>query len=163
MQTIFNPAPALSWLDYFYYALSDVFCANESEAELLTGLSVKTIEDAEKAVIMILERGARRAVITLGKKGSVIGTKENRIPRHIPVTAAEPVDTTGAGDAFIGALAFYMAKFKDLPFDEVVRRSGEIARATVLAVGTQSSYPTKRELPSSLFSNSVSRDRLSST
>nr|XP_058961430.1 ribokinase-like [Pocillopora verrucosa] len=163
VQTIFNPAPALSWLDYFYYALSDVFCANESEAELLTGLSVKTIEDAEKAVIMILERGARRAVITLGNKGSVIGTKENRIPRHIPVTAVEPVDTTGAGDAFIGALAFYMAKFKDLPFDEVVRRSGEIARATVLAVGTQSSYPTKKELPPSLFSNTVSRDRISST
>ena len=64
------------------------------QAELLTGLSVKTIEDAEKAVIMILERGARRAVITLGNKGSVIGTKENRIPKHIPVTAVEPVDTT---------------------------------------------------------------------
>ena len=43
---------------------------------------------------MILERGARRAVITLGNKGSVIGTKENRIPKHIPVTAVEPVDTT---------------------------------------------------------------------
>ena len=56
-----------------------------------------------------------------------------------------------------------MAKFKDLPFDEVVRRSGEIARATVLAVGTQSSYPTKKELPSSLFNNTVSRDRISST
>ena len=64
------------------------------QAELLTGLSVKTIEDAEKAVIMILERGARRAVITLGNKGSVIGTKENRMPKHIPVTAVEPVDTT---------------------------------------------------------------------
>ena len=56
-----------------------------------------------------------------------------------------------------------MAKFKDLPFDEVVRRSGEIARATVLAVGTQSSYPTKKELPPSLFSNTVSRDRIFST
>ena len=56
-----------------------------------------------------------------------------------------------------------MAKFKDLPFEEVVKRSGEIARATVLAVGTQTSYPTKKELPFSLFSNSVSRNRLSST
>lgn len=64
------------------------------QAELLTGLSVKTIDDAEKAVLMILERGAGKAVITLGGKGSVIGTQENRMPRHIPVTAAEPVDTT---------------------------------------------------------------------
>lgn len=64
------------------------------QAELLTGLSVKTIEDAEKAVIMILERGAGRAVITLGGKGSVIGTQENRMPKHVPVTPAEPVDTT---------------------------------------------------------------------
>jgi len=64
------------------------------QAELLTGLSVKTIDDAEKAVLMILERGAGKAVITLGGKGSVIGTQENRMPKHIPVTAAEPVDTT---------------------------------------------------------------------
>lgn len=64
------------------------------QAELLTGLSVKTIDDAEKAVLMILERGAGKAVITLGGKGSVIGTQENRMPKHIPVTPAEPVDTT---------------------------------------------------------------------
>lgn len=55
---------------------------------------MKTIDDAEKAVLMILERGAGKAVITLGGKGSVIGTQENRISRHIPVTRAEPVDTT---------------------------------------------------------------------
>ena len=55
---------------------------------------MKTIEDAEKAVIMILERGAGRAVLTLGSKGAVIGTQENPMPKHIPVTPAEPVDTT---------------------------------------------------------------------
>ena len=64
------------------------------QAELLTGLSVQTIEDAEKAVIMILERGAGKVIITLGSKGSVIGSQENRIPKHLPVTPAEPVDTT---------------------------------------------------------------------
>ena len=54
-----------------------------------------------------------------------------------------------------------MAKFKDwLPFDEMVRRSGEIARATVLAKGTQSSYPKRKELSPSLFTNDVPRDRL---
>ena len=45
-------------------------------------------------MIMILERGAGQAVITLGSKGSVIGTQENPIPKHIPVTHADPVDST---------------------------------------------------------------------
>lgn len=48
---------------------------------------------------MILERGAGRAVITLGGKGSVIGTQENPMPKHVPVTPAEPVDTTVSSDA----------------------------------------------------------------
>ena len=69
----------------------------------------------------------------------------------------------GAGDAFIGAMAFYMAKFKKLPFDEIVRRSGEIARASVLAPGTQTSYPKRKELSPSLFSDHVPRNRFSST
>ena len=57
-----------------------------------------------------------------------------------------------------------MAKFKDwLSFDEMVRRSGEIARVTVLATGTQSSYPKRKELPPSLFSSNVPRDKLLST
>lgn len=163
VQTILNPAPASAWLDYYYYRLSDVFCANESEAELLTGLSVNTVDDAEKAVIMILERGAGQAVITLGSKGSVIGTQENPIPKHIPVTPADPVDSTGAGDAFIGAMAFYMAKFKMLPFEEIVRRAGEIARTSVLNPGTQSSYLSKKELSPSLFSEIVQRGRGIST
>lgn len=55
---------------------------------------MQTIEDAEKAVIMLLERGAGKVVITLGSKGSVIGTQKNPMPQHVPVTAAEPVDTT---------------------------------------------------------------------
>ena len=55
---------------------------------------MKTIDDAEKAVIMLLDRGAGRVVVTLGKRGSVIGTQENPIPKHIPITPADPVDTT---------------------------------------------------------------------
>ena len=68
----------------------------------------------------------------------------------------------GAGDAFIGALAFFMAKFKELPFAEIVRRSNEVARLSVLSLGTQTSYPTKGSLPGELFSHKV-RERLKST
>lgn len=69
----------------------------------------------------------------------------------------------GAGDAFIGAMAFYMAKFKMLPFEEIVRRAGEIARTSVLNPGTQSSYLSKKELSPSLFSELVQRGRGIST
>ena len=55
---------------------------------------MKTVDDAEKAVIMLLDRGAGRVVVTLGRKGSVIGTKENPMPKHIPIKPADPVDTT---------------------------------------------------------------------
>lgn len=66
----------------------------------------------------------------------------------------------GAGDAFIGAMAFYMAKYKKLPFEEIVRRSGEIARTTILSPGTQTSYPKRKELPPSLFSENVPKGRM---
>ncbi|XP_031554059.1 ribokinase-like [Actinia tenebrosa] len=159
--TVFNPAPASPWLDIQFYRLSDIFCANESEAELLTGIPVKSIDDAEKVVVMLLERGAGKVVITLGAKGSVIGTQENPIPQHIPVTPVEATDTTGAGDAFIGALAFYLAKFKNLSFQEMVRRSNEVARTTVFKRGTQTSFPTRDSLPPSFFSNTNSSDNKS--
>ena len=69
-------------------------CSFPIQAELLTGLPVKTVDDAEKAVIMLLDRGAGRVVVTLGRKGSVIGTQENPMPKHIPIKPANPVDTT---------------------------------------------------------------------
>ncbi|KXJ24825.1 ribokinase [Exaiptasia diaphana] len=156
--TVFNPAPASPWLDIQFYRLSDVFCANESEAELLTGVPVKTIDDAEKAVVMLLERGVGKVVITMGPRGAVIGTQTNPIPEHIAVTPVDAVDTTGAGDAFIGALAFYLAKFKNLTFKEMVKRSNEVARTTVFKRGTQTSFPTCDSLPPSFFSNTNSSD-----
>lgn len=60
-------------------------------------------------------------------------------------------------------MAFYMAKFKMLPFEEIVRRAGEIARTSVLKPGTQSSYLCEKELCPSLFSEFVQRGRVIST
>lgn len=55
---------------------------------------MNTVDDAEKAVIMLLDRGPGRVVVTLGRKGSVIGTQEYPIPKHVPIKPADPVDTT---------------------------------------------------------------------
>ena len=70
---------------------------------------------------------------------------------HIETKMVEVVDTTGAGDALIGALAFYLACYPDLSFSEMVQRSVDIATNTVTCHGVQSSYPARGQLPSSLF------------
>ncbi|KAH0505599.1 Ribokinase [Microtus ochrogaster] len=67
--TLFNPAPAVADLDPQFYALSSVFCCNESEAEILTGLTVSNPTEAGKAALLLLERGCQVVVITLGASG----------------------------------------------------------------------------------------------
>ncbi|CAB3990756.1 ribokinase [Paramuricea clavata] len=149
--TIFNPAPAQSWLDTMFYKDSDVFCANETEAEILTGVPISCVEDAFYALPVLLDRGAAKVVITLGENGSVVATREDPTPRHVPSKEVKPLDTTGAGDAFVGALAFYLSKYKGLTFAEMVRRANEIAAISVCGPGTQTSYPTVAKLPPALF------------
>jgi len=57
----------------------------------------------------------------------------------------------GAGDSFIGALAFYMARYPALPLEEMARRANQVAAVSVQAVGTQASYPSRTDLPAELF------------
>ena len=105
--TIFNSAPVSSEIPREVYQLTDIFCPNESEAELLTGLPVHTLDDARLAAAVILERGAKAALITLGTRGCLYVTATE--DEHIPVQAVTAVDTTGAGDAFVGSLAYCLA------------------------------------------------------
>jgi len=101
--TVFNPAPARNALPDEAYALSDIFCPNESETELLTGLPVATLEQAAAAAQVFLERGAGNVILTLGERGSLL-VSPHQIA-HVPATQVKAVDTTGAGDAFVGSLA----------------------------------------------------------
>nr|XP_061798664.1 ribokinase-like [Nerophis lumbriciformis] len=149
--TIFNPAPAIPNLDPDFYRLSDVFCCNESEAELLTGSSVNNVEEANHAGRELLKRGCRTVIITLGAQGCVVLKAQESTSKHVPATPVTAVDTTGAGDSFIGALAFYMAHYPKMELQEVARRAGHVAALSVQAMGTQSSYPHKRDLAAELF------------
>ncbi|XP_047378075.1 ribokinase isoform X4 [Sciurus carolinensis] len=151
VKTLFNPAPAIADLDPQFYSLSDVFCCNESEAEILTGLTVGSPAEAGKAAAVLLERGCKAAIITLGDKGCVLLSQAEPVPKHIPTEKVKAVDTTGAGDSFVGALAFYMAYYPNLSLEEMIRRSNFIAAVSVQAAGTQSSYPYKKDLPPTLF------------
>lgn len=151
VKTLFNPAPAITDLDPQFYTLSDVFCCNESEAEILTGLTVGSASDAGKAALTLMERGCQVVIVTLGAGGCVMSSQTQPTPKHIPAEAVKAVDTTGAGDSFVGALAFYLAYYPHLPLEEMLRRSNFIAGVSVQAAGTQSSYPSKKDLPVGLF------------
>ncbi|XP_028838900.1 ribokinase isoform X1 [Denticeps clupeoides] len=151
VRTIFNPAPAIADLHSDFYKASDVFCCNESEAELLTGQTVATVEDAGKVGVELLGRGCGSVIITLGAQGCVVITAQGSSPKHVPTSKVTAVDTTGAGDSFIGALAFYIAHYPTMPLEEMARRANLVAAVSVQTEGTQSSYPCKKDLPSALF------------
>ncbi|XP_029316815.1 ribokinase isoform X1 [Cottoperca gobio] len=151
VKTIFNPAPAIPDLDTEFYRASDVFCCNESEAELLTGSSVVNVEEALRAGQELLKRGCGSVIITLGPQGCVVVKAQESPSKHVKTTAVTTVDTTGAGDSFIGALAFYMAHYPTMPLEEMARRANQVAGVSVQTVGTQISYPFKKDLPAELF------------
>jgi len=145
--TIFNPAPARPDLPGELYRLSDIFCPNESETELLTGQPVTSLEEAERAARVLLERGAGAVILTLGERGSLLVNAAGSV--HVPATPVQALDTTGAGDAFIGSLAFFMAAGK--PLTEAMRRANAIAAISVQGSGTQTSFPTVDRLPPDLL------------
>ncbi|MED6273111.1 hypothetical protein CHARACLAT_003313 [Characodon lateralis] len=120
-------------------------------AELLTGYSVNNVEDAHHAAQELLRRGCAAVIITLGPQGCVVLKAQDKTSTHVPSTAVKAVDTTGAGDSFIGALAFYMAHHPAMPLEEMARKANQVAAVSVQAVGTQTSFPFKRDLPVELF------------
>ncbi|XP_060552419.1 ribokinase-like isoform X1 [Ruditapes philippinarum] len=151
VQTILNPAPAIP-LDKEFYSYTDVLCPNESEAELLLGIPVKTIDDAKLAARKLHDVGCRDVIVTLGEMGCVVmeGNTSNVV--HLPAPKVEALDTTGAGDSFIGSLAYFLATRPELGLVESARRAIQIASVSVQHAGTQTSYPTKSQLPAELFS-----------
>jgi len=114
---------------------------------LLTGQSVNTLEEAETAARMLLGRGAGKVILTLGERGSLLVSAEETT--HVPTPDVKAVDTTGAGDAFVGSLAYFLAGGQTIT--EAMRRANHIAAVSVQAPGTQTSFPIAEELPADLF------------
>ncbi|MEW6231044.1 MAG: ribokinase [Chloroflexota bacterium] len=146
VRTILNPAPAAPLLSDGRRSdellqLTDICAPNETETELLTGQSAKTLEEAERAARQLLARGPKTIILTLGERGALL-VEQNAV-EHIPVIHVDAVDPTGAGDAFIGSLAVYLAE--GLALRDVIRRANAIAALSVTRVGTQTSFPTRAE------------------
>lgn len=147
VKTIFNPAPALSEIPQEFYHLSDIFCPNETETELLTGMSVESLEEAENAARVLIERGAAAVILTLGDRGSLLVT--DAIAEHVTVEPVKALDTTGAGDAFVGSLAFFLAAGRSL--SDSIKRANRIAAVSVQSSGTQTSFPEAKDLPTEMI------------
>jgi len=102
VRVILNPAPAKEIPDELI-ALADFIIPNETELSLLTGMDANNIPSTEKAARVLLQRGAKHVIVTLGSKGALIVNKETSI--QIDTFKVDVVDTTAAGDAFIGGFA----------------------------------------------------------
>ncbi len=124
-------------------------CPNEHEAELLTGVKVTDVASASAAIAALRALGANDVIITLGENGSVVARREDAAPTLVPPHKVKAVDSTGAGDCFVGSLAFFLAR--GLPLMEATRRANVIAALSVTRKGTQSSYLPRAELPPALF------------
>jgi ribokinase len=135
IRCIVNPAPAQS-VDLNALAGLDYFVPNESEAETIAGMPVRNIEDAKKCAEKLLSGGVKRVILTLGANGSLLAGHDS--VEHIPAFSVKGVDSTGAGDAFIGSFAVFLGE--GLDEREAVRRANLYAGLSTTGVGTQKSF-----------------------
>jgi ribokinase len=139
LRCIVNPAPALP-ADLSKLAAADYFVPNETEAEVIAGLPVHSTEEAKKCAAVFLTKGFRNVILTLGERGCLLAGAEGcELVPPFPVT---PKDTTGAGDAFIGSFAVFLAE--GMTEREALLRANLYAALSTTRVGTQKSFP-KRE------------------
>jgi ribokinase len=135
IRCILNPAPAQP-VDLNALKDLDYFVPNESEAETITAQPVKSIEDAKHCAEKLVAGGIRRVIITLGANGSLLADRDGS--EHMPPFAVDSIDSTGAGDAFIGSFAVFLAE--RVPEREAVRRANLYAAFSTTGIGTQKSF-----------------------
>lgn len=139
---LLNPAPANKDLDINHVTKVDFFSPNETELATLTGMPTNDMDEIKKAAHHMIKLGVKNVLITLGSKGVLwVNESTSQLIKAIKVNA---VDTTGAGDSFIGSFAHYYASGDDIP--TAIKHANQYAAVTVTRRGTQKSYPTADEL-----------------
>lgn len=139
--TILNPAPAKELSDEII-ATVDYLIPNETELELLSGMEVKTTDDVLAAAKVLMGKGVKKLVVTLGSKGSMYIDKDET--REVNAYKVDAVDTTAAGDSFIGGLTTALAK--GAAFTEAMEFATKVGAITVTRRGAQTSLPTLKEI-----------------
>ena len=136
-----DPAPAVP-LPEALYACVDVINPNEVEAEILTGVEIHSIADAERAAAALLERGPRIAVVKMGDRGASYLSRDGG--GHAPAMAVKAVDTTAAGDAFAAALGVALGEGSGVA--DAVTFATRVAGIKVTRMGAQAGMPARAEV-----------------
>jgi ribokinase len=144
---VLDPAPAQALPEELLQAVA-CLTPNETEAQLLTGISVTDVDSARKAADLLLEKGPQAVIITMGEKGALLATGERTV--HIPGFPVQTVDTVAAGDAFSGALATRIAHGVSL--EEAVQYANAVGALAVTRPGAIPSLPTAEEVADFLAS-----------
>ena len=143
--TILNPAPAKKINDELLN-VTDIIVPNETEAELLTGVTVNTLDEANKAGRIFLQKGVKFVVITFGSKGAAIIGKD--FCEIVPAYKVNAIDTTAAGDSFIGGLSSKL-DFKNINKESLINAvnfGNKVSSIAVQKRGAQPSIPYLKEI-----------------
>ena len=139
--TILNPAPSVK-LDDEIIKNVDLLTPNETELEIISGVSIETEEDIQKAAQIMIEKGVKELIVTLGSKGSLYINKEKSMFKK--AYKVEAVDTTAAGDSYTGALAVALSQDKNI--EDAMDFASKVGALSVLKEGAQSSLPTLEDV-----------------
>jgi ribokinase len=139
--TILNPAPA-SEISKEFFNYIDYFTPNETEAEFYTGIKITNEKEAKEASIKLLKFGLKKVIITLGEKGLFYSDGNEDI--YLKATPVKAIDTTGAGDAFNGSLAFALSQNK--PVKDSLNLANQAAGLSTLKLGAGNAMPYLKDL-----------------
>ena len=139
--TMLTPAPA-EHVTPALLELCDICVPNKTEIATIVGQPVNSEQDLIHAAELLIDRGIKRVVLTMGGDGVLLVDETGGA--YIPAVKVEAVDTTGAGDAFTGSMAVGLAE--GLSLEEAVRRAVVVAAISVTRPGTQPSFPTLKEV-----------------
>jgi ribokinase len=140
-KVILNPAPAQK-LSYNLLKQLWLITPNETETEILTGISVHDLSSAEKAASWLLQKGVKNVIITMGSAGAYL--KSDSFKGMVPGFKVKAVDTTAAGDVFNGAMAVALSEERNLK--EAVEFANKAASISVTRMGAQASAPYRNEI-----------------
>ncbi|MDR3374515.1 MAG: ribokinase [Ancalomicrobiaceae bacterium] len=141
VKTLLNPAPATPALDPEKVNLASFLTPNETELAILTGMPVETETEIATAAKTLIAKGVGTVIVTMGSRGALL--VEAQAVTHIAPVKVSPVDTVGAGDAFVGAFARYYAS--GLGVVPALKKASAYAADSVTRRGTQDAYATEAE------------------
>jgi ribokinase len=141
VKTLLNPAPALADLDVERIRDAAFLIPNETELAILSGLSASSEAEIETAARSLIAKGIGTVIVTMGARGAMALTAD-AVRRVAPVRVT-PIDTTGAGDAFVGSFARYLVGGDSL--EAALDKAARYAADSITRRGAQKSYATEAE------------------